>query len=70
MSAMVCSNCGAVCGRDTRGGSIDHYLLCECDSPKYRVHGTYGGSRDDTYDDNVFGARPVSVDEYRKMKKQ
>lgn len=66
MSTRVCSNCGAVCGVDTRGGSVDYYLVCECNNPRHRVPGTYGGSRADTYDDNIFGVRPVPPEEFAR----
>jgi len=34
MSDYVCSNCGAACGQDSRMGSLDVYLVCECASSK------------------------------------
>lgn len=34
MNKYVCSNCGAPCGQDSRMGSLDVYLMCECASPK------------------------------------
>lgn len=30
----VCSNCGAACGQDSRMGSLDVYLMCDCASSK------------------------------------
>jgi hypothetical protein len=47
-------------------GSVNHYLMCECVSDRYRIPGSYGGSRSDTYDDNVFHAHPIPAEEFRR----
>jgi len=66
MSSYVCSNCGSPAAIDSRMGSVNHYLMCECVSDRYRIPGSYGGSRSDTYDDNVFHAHPIPAEEFRR----
>ena len=66
MSDRVCSNCGSRCGCDTRGGSLDHYLVCACAAPEnsYWVsEGSRGG-----YTEHLNGATPVTPEEYHKRK--
>jgi len=63
MSNRICSNCGAPCGIDSRMGSVDHYLVCECASAKntHWVDDGRGG-----YHVHLNDASPVTWEEYSK----
>lgn len=65
MSERICSNCGSACGIDSRMGSVNHYLVCECASAKnsHWINDGRGG-----YTIHLNDARPVPIDEYLKMK--
>ncbi len=39
----VCSNCGSPCGQDSRGGSCDVYLICECAKNPIWINDGRGG---------------------------
>lgn len=57
----VCSNCGAKCGQDSRGGSLDVYLVCECASEKnsHWINDGRGG-----YSIHLNNATPIEIGEY------
>lgn len=63
MSNYVCSNCGSPCGEDSRMGSLDVYLACECGSPKNSrwINDGRGG-----YTVYLNDAQPVHIDQYKK----
>ncbi len=54
MAEYVCDRCGAPCGQDARMGSLDVYLLCNCNQDAHWIDDGRGGYYDNT-------ARPVEV---------
>lgn len=60
----VCSNCGEPCGSDSRMGSMDYYLVCDCNSEKIWIdEGSRGG-----YYVTKNNAHPVTPQEYLEKK--
>ncbi len=57
-----CSVCGQPAIRDSRGGSVDHYLVCGCGEDVW-VNDGRGG-----YMANSENAKPVTADEYMRLK--
>lgn len=63
MSDHVCSNCGQMCAEDTRGGSRDVYIMCECrDSKNTRWYDDGRGG----YEIYLNDARPILARDYKK----
>lgn len=61
----VCSNCGSPCGQDSRMGSLDVYLICECASPKNSFWFNDGMGGYTVYLNN---AAPITTEEYVRRK--
>lgn len=55
----VCSVCGADAATDSRGGSIDHFLMCGCDKEGRWINDGRGG-----YWEPFNNARPLTFEEY------
>ena len=60
MSNMVCSKCGASCWEDSRGGSVDHILTCNCEKQGGSWYADRGGP-----DVWVPDAHPIVRQEYQ-----
>lgn len=59
----VCSNCGSICGKDSRGGSLDVYLTCKCAENYIWYNDGQGGYP--VYQNN---ATPIRIEDYRKRR--
>lgn len=59
MAEYVCSRCGRPAGSDSRGGSLDVYLTCECRNRGTWVNDGRGGYWESD-------ANPVPAEDYYK----
>jgi hypothetical protein len=63
MEVFVCSVCRSPCGQDSRMGSLDVYLTCECARDPIWINDGRGG-----YSVNRNGAEPVRFSELAKRR--
>ncbi len=57
----VCSNCGSPCGSDSRMGSLDVYLVCECSKHSVWINDGRGG-----YHIYLNDAQPIPAEKFKR----
>jgi hypothetical protein len=55
----VCSNCGHICGKDTRM-NVEYYLICSCTTNSVWIDDGRGG-----YYSYLNGAHPIPADQFK-----